>query len=278
PGVTAQQYLWNTGDTTSTLLVSAAGLYTVQVINQPCTLSSSMNLTVTPLPAVSLGSDTILCPGDVLTLDAQNAGANYNWNTGASSQSILVSAAGTYSVTVTDQNCSAADTVNISITQNIEFDETVSLCGSPGGVVLDAGNPGASYLWSTGETSQTISIQQAGTYWVSINAAPCVLGDTIEVTGSIGEANVFVPNSFTPNGDGLNDRFTGIGEDFTSFHLVIFNRWGELIFETRDQSGWDGFYQNERAKGDVYVYLLSYASTCTGGKFVDLRGHVTLIR
>ncbi len=278
PGVTAQQFIWNTGDTTSTLLVSTAGFYSVQVINQPCTLSASMNLTVNPLPVVALGADTTLCPGQLLTLDAQNAGANYNWNTGASSQSISVSDAGTYAVTVTAQSCVSADTINVSSTQNIEFNETVSLCGSPGGVVLDAGNPGASYLWSTGETSQTITIQQAGTYWVSINAAPCILSDTIEVTGSIGEANVYIPNSFTPNGDGLNDRFSGVGEDFTSFHLVIFNRWGEKIFETRDQSGWDGNYVGQRAESEVYVYLLSYTSTCTGGKVVDRRGAVTLIR
>lgn len=278
PGVTGQQFIWNTGDTTSTLLVSATGLYSVQVINAPCTLSTSMNLTVNPLPVVALGADTTLCPGAVLTLDAQNTGANYNWNTGATSQSILVSTAGTYVVTVTAQNCTAADTVNISSTQNIDFDETVSLCGSQNGLVLDAGTPGASYLWSTGETSQTINVQQAGTYWVNINAAQCTLGDTVEVTGSPGEALVFVPNSFTPNGDGLNDRFTGIGEDFTSFHLVIFNRWGELIFETRDQSGWDGNYAGQRAESEVYVYLLSYSSTCTGGKIIDRRGAVTLIR
>jgi surface-anchored protein len=101
PGITAQQFIWNTGDNTSTLLVSATGFYSVQVINQPCTLSASMNLTVNPLPVVALGNDTTLCPGDVLTLDAQNAGANYNWNTGANSQSIVVSDAGTYAVTVT---------------------------------------------------------------------------------------------------------------------------------------------------------------------------------
>jgi gliding motility-associated-like protein len=278
PGISAQQFIWNTGDTTSTLLVSTSGFYSVQVINTPCTLTTSMNLTVTPLPVVALGADTTLCPGTQLVLDAQNAGANYNWSTGATAQSIAVTDAGTYAVTITSQNCNGADTINISIAQNIDFDETVSLCGSPGGILLDAGNPGATYLWSTGQTTQTISIQQAGTYWVSINAAPCILSDTIQVTGSIGEANVYIPNSFTPNGDGLNDRFSGIGEDFTSFHLVIFNRWGELIFETRDQSGWDGNYVGQRTESEVYVYLLSYTSTCTGGKVVERRGAVTLIR
>jgi gliding motility-associated-like protein len=278
PGISAQQFIWNTGDTTSTLLVSASGFYSVQVINAPCTLSTSMNLTVTPLPVINLGNDTTLCPGDSVLLDAQNPGSSFAWNTGSTQQSFFTPTAGNYIVTVTNNNCPASDTINVAVAQALELGNTASLCGSPNGVVLDAGNPGAQFLWSTGATTQTITAAQAGTYWVSINNTQCTLSDTLEVTGSIGEGSVYIPNSFTPNGDGLNDRFTGIGEDFTSFHLVVFNRWGELIFETRDQSGWDGFYQNERAKSDVYVYLLSYTSTCTGGKVVDRRGAVTLIR
>jgi gliding motility-associated-like protein len=278
PGVTAQQYLWNTGDTTQTITVSTPGFYTVQLINPPCTLSSSMNLSITQLPVVALGNDTTLCPNESIILNAQNAGANYAWSNAATTQTIIAASAGTYAVTVTAQNCSSTDSITIFTTQNLAFDEMVSLCGSFTPLVLDAGNTGATYLWSSGENTQAISIEQPGTYWITVSVPPCVLTDTIQVTGKIGEADVYIPNSFTPNGDGLNDRFTGIGEDFTSFHLVVFNRWGELIFETRDQSGWDGFYQNERAKGDVYVYLLSYTSTCTGGKVVDRRGAVTLIR
>jgi gliding motility-associated-like protein len=278
PGVSAQQYIWNTGDTTSTLLVNTAGLYSVQIINQPCTLATFMNLGIAPVPVVNLGADTLLCPGDTLLLDAQNSGANYNWNTGAVSQTIEVTAGGTYAVTVTAQNCPSADSLRVDVMQDVDFDESVSLCGTSNALVLDAGNPGAAYSWSTGETTQTITVQQAGDYWVIVNNPPCLLIDTARVNGILGEGLVFVPNSFTPNNDGLNDRFTGIGENFTSFHLIIFNRWGELIFETRDQSGWDGIYQGEIAKGDVYVYKLSYSNICTGEQVVDKLGHVTLIR
>lgn len=278
PAVSAQQYIWNTGDTTATLLANTAGLYSVQVINQPCTLTASVNLGITPIPLVNLGADTLLCPGDTLLLDAQNAGAGFNWNTGAVSQSIEVAAAGTYAVTVIAQNCPATDSISIQMMQDVDFDESVSLCGTSNALVLDAGNPGASYLWSTGETTQTITVQQAGDYWVTVNNPPCILSDTARISGILGEGLVFVPNSFTPNSDGLNDRFTGIGENFTSFHLLIFNRWGELIFETRDQSGWDGMYQGEIAKGDVYVYKLSYSNICTGDQVIDKLGHVTVIR
>lgn len=200
------------------------------------------------------------------------------WSNAATSQTITTSAAGTYAVTVTAQNCSNSDTIAIATTQNLAFDDIVSLCGSFGPLVLDAGNPGAAYLWSTGASSQTISIEQPGTYWVTVNAPPCLLTDTVLVTGTLGEATVYIPNSFTPNGDGLNDRFSGYGESFSSFRLLVFNRWGELIFETTDPAGWDGNYNGIKATDDVYVYKLTYTSACTGGKFVDRLGHVLLLR
>jgi gliding motility-associated-like protein len=278
PGITGTQYNWSTGATSPTITVSTPGLYSVQIINPPCTLSSSMNLFVTPLPVVALGNDTTLCPDDSIVLNAQNPGAVYLWNNSATSQTITASTAGNYAVTVTTQNCTSSDTINIAITQNLTFDETVSLCGSFNALVLDAGNSGATYLWNTGETTQTISILQPGTYWVNVSAPPCILTDTIEVTGNIGEAAVYIPNSFTPNGDGLNDNFSGYGESFSSFHLLIFNRWGELIFETTDPNGWDGNFNGAKVTDDVYVYKLTYTSACTGGKFVDRLGHVTLIR
>jgi gliding motility-associated-like protein len=278
PGITGTQYIWSNGATTPTITVSTPGLYSVQIINPPCTVSTAMNLSITPLPVVNLGADTTLCPNNSIVLNAQNPGATYLWSNSATTQTITTSAAGNYAVTVTAQNCSASDTISISTTQNLELDEAVSLCGSFTPLVLDAGNTGATYLWSTGDNTQTISIEQPGTYWVNVSAQPCVLTDTIEVTGNLGEATVYIPNSFTPNGDGLNDRFTGYGENFTSFRLMVFNRWGELIFETTDPNGWDGFYAGQRAKGDVYVYKLTYTSSCTGGKFVDRLGHVTLIR
>jgi gliding motility-associated-like protein len=292
-GNTAITYQWDFGDPLTTLDTSSSaapvyvyslpGTYTATLIANHGNCNgiadtSFVIIQVLQSPVVNLGNDTLLCSGQTLLLNAQNAGTSYLWNTGANTQSIAVTDAGTYSVTVSNQNCIGTDTINVTLIQAFGLTETVSLCGSPGGIVLDAGNSGATYLWSTGETSQTISIQQAGTFWVSINTATCTISDTIEVTGSIGEGSVYIPNSFTPNGDGLNDRFTGIGEDFTSFHLVVFNRWGEKIFETKDQSGWDGNYTGQRAESEVYVYLLSYTSTCTGGKVIDRRGAVTLIR
>jgi gliding motility-associated-like protein len=134
------------------------------------------------------------------------------------------------------------------------------------------------YLWSTGASTQTIDIEEAGVYWVTANANGCVLKDTITIEGSIGNGVIWFPNTFTPNKNGLNDFFTGKGTDITYFDLMIFNRWGELIFETEKlDEGWDGFYKGRLAEQDVYVWKVKYKTFCSHNKIISKIGHVTLL-
>ncbi len=95
-----------------------------------------------------------------------------------------------------------------------------------------------------------------------------------------GEFLIYVPNAFTPDGDGLNDVFTPIlrGEDPKSYELMIFNRWGELIFTSNNKLiGWDGTHNNAKSKEDVYVWKVKVKKKMNQDK-VDYIGHVTLLR
>lgn len=91
------------------------------------------------------------------------------------------------------------------------------------------------------------------------------------------EPYVFIPNAFSPNGDGHNDFFTVRGDGLTEVNLIIYDRWGEKIFET-DQStqGWDGMYQGKLLPPDVYGYYLRVR--CFGGAYFVKKGNVTLLR
>jgi gliding motility-associated-like protein len=87
--------------------------------------------------------------------------------------------------------------------------------------------------------------------------------------------SVFIPDAFTPNGDGINDLFGVKGEGLTNFNLRIFNRWGEVLFESSNpKQQWDGTYKGKPVQGDTYVYQL-YASGL-GSKIRT--GSVTLVR
>ncbi|MEO5571062.1 MAG: gliding motility-associated C-terminal domain-containing protein [Bacteroidia bacterium] len=88
---------------------------------------------------------------------------------------------------------------------------------------------------------------------------------------------IYIPNSFTPNGDGLNDTFGISGEAIQSFSLRIFNRWGDMIFETNNTTDqWNGTYKGQKVPTGSYVYKI-YASGLTG-KRVQREGAVTLVQ
>ena len=115
-------------------------------------------------------SDQETCAGGNITLDAGNAGSTYLW---LQVQTITVSASGNYSVVVTDANgCSASDDANATIhpnpTVNLGADQETCAGGT---ITFDAGNAGSTYLWSTGETTQTITVSTSGNYSVTVTDA-----------------------------------------------------------------------------------------------------------
>ena len=113
-----------------------------------------------------------------------------------------------------------------------------------------------------------------------ISDAGCY-GDTATLWVDIDECSydgVFVPNSFTPDGDGINDTFKVIGEQLETLDLYIFNRWGGMIYESHNLGeGWDGTTNNEKCQIDVYIWKIKYKFKYDPFGHTSV-GHVTLIR
>jgi gliding motility-associated-like protein len=88
---------------------------------------------------------------------------------------------------------------------------------------------------------------------------------------------LFVPNLFSPNGDGFNDKFEVFGFGIRDFKMKIFNRWGEKVFESNNQSdSWDGMFKGVMQNPDVFTYLLQVVYL--DGKEVTRKGTITLVR
>ena len=176
-------YLWSTGDSSQTITANAAGVYSVTVDNNGCIASDSVDLDFAPYPQVDLGPDTSICTGLNLVLDAGNAGAAFLWSTGATSQSISVSAADTYAVTVTNAaSCASTDSIvlgNLAYPL-VDLGPDSTLCAGDS-LLLDAGNPGLAYLWSTGDSSQTITANAAGVYSVTVDNNGCTASDSVDL-------------------------------------------------------------------------------------------------
>ncbi len=168
----ASSYLWSTGDITSGISVgpSSQTTYSVTGTDQNgCINSDTVVVTINPQLLVN-PLDTFICPGGIATLDAGNPGSQYLWSGGETTQTISTNIQGTYSVQVTDVNgCSGTGQATVTVGGGSLTDNTGTFTACNGlYVTLDAGNPGNAYLWSTGATTQTISLNTAGNYNVLV--------------------------------------------------------------------------------------------------------------
>lgn len=274
PGST---YLWSTGASSQTIAVNTSGAYWVSVASGNCISNDTINVTFSQVLNVDLGNDTVLCQSVNLMLDAGNPGGTYLWSTNEKSQTIQITSPGIYWVSVSDNNCSNADTINVSVISPPDLGVNINMC-KQNQIALDAGPSAGSYLWSTGENTQTIVVTQPGTYWVQVSDDKCISSDTIVVNKG-GSVTMYFPNTFTPDGDGLNDIFTGYGEDIKMFNMKIFNRWGQMIFETDDFSeAWDGTFEKHPVQSDVYVWVANFKTSCSGEKIQHKIGSVFVLR
>jgi len=269
-------YAWSTGDSTQTIAITTSGTYWVSVSNPICSGSDTINVQFSHPPTVFIGNDTILCPGASITLDAANPGAAYLWSTGATTHNITVGSQGDYSVSVTANGCTGVDSIYITKVVPFDLGQDRSLCDKPE-YVLSTDVAASSYLWSTGDTIPSITVNQAGVYWLMIDVHNCFLADTVNITG--GPTSFWIPSAFTPNNNGLNDVFMPSGEGINYFNLKIFTRWGEKIFETSDMTqGWDGRFKGTPVQMDLYVYVLDYQTICTGDRVIRKFGTVMVMR
>lgn len=187
----------NVGSSAVKLVVTGSG---------GCQDSTIENITVNALPNVDLGPDVAYCTGSSATLDAGPGWASQLWSTGATTQTISVSIPGPYSVQVVDANgCSNGDTINVTETPVPVVDLGGNVVTCPGTVTLDAGNPGASYQWNTGDTLQSIFVTQSGGYAVTVTAAG----------GCSAYDSVFVLFQLAPNVDLGSDTILCAGSSIT---------------------------------------------------------------
>ncbi|WP_118953088.1 Ig-like domain-containing protein [Taibaiella helva] len=185
-GNAGASFLWENSATTQTRTVSGTGSYHVKVTSSSnCITRDTIRVTVNPTPVVNLGSDTNLCEGVSYVLDASNSGAAYLWSNAATTQTMGVTASGSHWVRVTNTfNCVASDTVMTTFypIPAVSLGNERDVCADAT-VVLDAGNPGETYLWDDGSTAQTRTVNTTGTYYVTVsNIAHCKGSDTVAVT------------------------------------------------------------------------------------------------
>jgi gliding motility-associated-like protein len=277
---------------TSNALPGVYAYYVVQSVGTCRSQQAEARLTINRSPIVNLGPDRTICIDDSVTLDATNQGTDitYRWSTTQTTPTIQPTRSGTYSVTVTIGNCSVTDEVTLNVLPSVRTNvvtREVAVCTSDlqvKPVNLDAGPGDFTYFWpQLNRRERIVEVNQPGVYDVILtNSAGCSKTEKITVLDRC-DARVFVPEAFTPNGEAPNDLLEIKGAYVIDSRIVIYNRWGEVVFAADNilESGsfWDGTYRGQPAQSGTYAWKITYKSRDYPDREPTvMRGGVLLIR
>lgn len=250
-----------------------------------CTTSDTLIISGTQLANVVLAMPDSICPTPIFSGNAQPIGGF--WGGTNLLDSILgtfdYSQPGYYTYYYTiPGKCGDADTgyIRVSDVPAPDLGDDFELC--PGDFIT-LGHVGIAdhTLWSTGETSASITISDTGTYWVlQTNQPGCTASDTMKVIYRCPMEPVLdVPNVFTPNNDGTNDYFAISHAYISTFSIQILNRWGIIVFEsTTIEESWDGQTTTDKPAADgTYFYRITYEGSEIKGEH-QKQGTITLMR
>jgi gliding motility-associated-like protein len=290
-------YLWNDQPgiapldaPTVTLSPDSSGWFFITAFNA-CGESYDSLFVEVVVPEITAGNDTIICPGEIAFAWA-DGGVSYAWQpetfvsqiTG--NTAILRPATSTvYTVYGTDQyGCIGTAEVFVELFP-LPFVQTTpdiyAFLGDPIEISAEATSSG-SYSWHpptnlSCPNCQTtgVSTQQNATYTVQfVDENGCIAQDNISISF---DAIIYVPNTFTPDGDRFNPIFKPEGGNIVEFHMLIFNRWGEIMFESYNFNiGWDGTYGGKVCQDGTYVWVIEYKDNSNNKE--RLVGHVNLLK
>jgi gliding motility-associated-like protein len=285
-------YQWSSGSVNSTTINNLApGIYTIIATDSlGCSGSANVTISEPTLITANLTVTAAFCGTSSGTAQVTASGGtgslSYQWDNSSTSNSTAGLPPGTITVTVTDSlGCvqifsgvvatSGAFTVDAGLNAIIDAGTSIELVGS--------GPSDAVYNWSPIEflsctnCSTTLATPEVTTVYVlTVNQNGCIATDTVLIEVELKCGDVFVPSGFTPNGDEINDVLKVRGNCIKELDFKVFDRWGELVFQTSDQnSGWDGTYKGKPALAGVYVY---YINAVVVGSTINTQGNTTLIR
>jgi len=292
-------YIWDgtpTADSMLTGLTDDGVTHTLQVTDGTCESSHTFRINPLPRPTVSHVHTARICEectGSIALYVDGSGSYSCLWDDGATGMRRDSLCEGVYRVSVRDDaGCvyrdSAAITLVVPATgMQAWADDTMIFAGS-GTRLHVSETAGANYVWHPAEgldnpfsahpyaspdADAVYTVTRTDTTGCSYNANVTVRCSHIVCDESL----LFIPNTFTPDGDGMNDRLCFRSENVSAFHIAIFSRWGEMVFESNDPYGcWDGRYHGNPCLPGVYYYTCRIR--CANNEENVLKGDVTLIK
>lgn len=295
----------NTADSVFTVTPSGPMTYYVQVSNAGCKLLDSVQVDFIGSTLILTANDSI-CAGEIVTIGASSSNPlitfdSYTWEP----DSIIVTPSTTNTVDVlplttqyvyvtasSNTGCVVEDSIEImvgnttgwapvaSATETIipEGGET-TLLGEPDGMLSYSWSP-SEYLESPQSQDTDAEVPSTTIFTLTVSDGICSMSDTVLITTYefvCEDPYLFIPNAFSPNGDGENEVLYVRGNLIKEMVFRVYDRWGELVFESFDRAtGWDGTFRGKPMDPDTYDYYLKVI--CINDEESIIKGNVTLIR
>ena len=275
----------NLGSYPVELIITDRCLGTIDTLNR--------DLLISLRQAVATLGDTLICDGASFLLGATDlAGARYEWR-GPNDfflegqfpliQNARLEMAGDYEAIGIISGCATAPAIlNVDIKPLPEPDlgEDAVFCNLKSQFSLNAGSF-SEYKWQNNSSQSTFNVLEEGDFWVEVtDQFGCKNVDSISLV-EICPTEIFIPDAFSPNFDGINDEFQVYGHDIIEMRLLVFDRWGNLLFEGKDQSEhWDGSFKGKEMSQGVYVWMVELEGYREDGTIYEevLSGDLTLVR
>ena len=298
-------YSWSTGASSTTSLSTqqlanlSAATYTVTITdNGGCSVTTTTTLTAPATLTLIASTQNATCALNTGSMIVTTSGGipnyTYSWsnNTVTLNDTLSNLTAGVYTVTVKDQNnCTAtvSDSVKTTSATTITIVPAQQTITEGNSVALNVSG-GVTYSWSPGTglncsncSSPTAAPAVTTTYTITAtDVNGCIITGMITITVKppcVGnEEDIFIANLFSPNNDGINDILNIEGNGLINIYWAIYDRWGNLLFETQDQThGWDGTKKGNAMEAGTYVYYLKATCIKTNTE-VKMKGNVTIVR
>jgi gliding motility-associated-like protein len=290
-------YTWNTGEQSQNIAVGSGTFWVTATDTNGCTAQDTANVGLWSNPPINFIGDTIICTGENTIISATQGYSNYEWSTGQSAASVDLNA-GDYYLTVTDSlGCQSTGYISITNTAPIAVISSSSSQIFVSSPIQFQSNSSAglfalsSWFWDFGDgnysnqENPSYNYTEAGNYNITLlvtdqNGCKDSTSITIQLDPNFA---FYVPNTFSPDGDNLNQIFKPIFSteiDPSNFQMLIFNRWGEIIFESQDpNTGWNGYFgpNGNQSQTGTYTYIISFKDPSTN-ELLNISGHVNLIR
>jgi gliding motility-associated-like protein len=261
-------------------ILAHTGSYVVEAksISNCPVFPDTLELVVFPKVEITLEDTLILCNGESKIIEAHVFNADkYYWNTGDTTLKISLSSSGMYWMEVNNETCNARDTIwviEIDLS-NLQIETAGDFC-IDGSMELLANIEDMNYQWSTGDTTPFVRVFAEGRYGLMVFTGDCKAENWIEI---VCPCSLSLPNVFTPNEDGYNDEYIPeISSVLHTFSMIIYNRWGKIMYQTDTFTPWDGTTGGRKAVEGVYYCVVSYSCKDSPDKKRTAQSSVTLMR